>query len=168
LSLVIRDSCDVLLSGMVLAYDPFQLAAPCWKVRVLPSLPPEYRRISIEELTNMSLRPVPVAEAPARLKGNLMSSNVDFNIVLGAIRNPENKGKALIVTLEDVMWTSQKNGTPAYPKPEVAFANLLRRYFEREKLAITAYQSGKMEVTVRPMNQTEIAHAKSKKVVIAA
>lgn len=148
------------------ASDPFQLAAPCWSVRVLPSLPPEHRHISIEELnTYMPIRVVPAAEAPSRLRGSKMSTNSDYNDVLTALKDPSlKKDTALVVNMASPSWTERKDGKPVYEKPEVSFAYTLRRYFEGQKLPLIAYQSGKMEVTIRRKTAAEqVVHTRQRK-----
>lgn len=106
----------------------------------------------------MTIRTVEVKDAPVRLKGSKMNSNADYNAVVEALRNPANKDKAIVVSLEDPSWASK-------PKPEIAFAYTLRRFFAVQKINYTAYQSGPKEVTVRAMSALEKASAtrKSKK-----
>jgi hypothetical protein len=129
--------------------DPFQLAAPCWRNRVFYQLPPETVEITIEERTRMALKIVDFQEAPRRLKGGSgPASKTEYTEVMQAIRDPKNKGKAFIVTLGDE-WKDVK-------KPEVAMGYALRRYFSDQKVHWTAYQSGKMEVTVRAMTKAEV------------
>jgi hypothetical protein len=145
---------DRLERERLLSSDPFQLAAPCWQVRVIPSLPPEYRRISIEELNTMPIKTVEFAEAPRRLKGGSgPSSTTEYTEIMQALRDPKNKGKAFIVTLGDE-WKDK-------PKPEIAFAYALRRYFTLESVNWTAYQSGKNEVTVRSLTTAEMKRKES-------
>jgi hypothetical protein len=160
--LSVHSNADMLVRDFILSYDQFQLALPCWNRRVTQLLPPEHRRISIQELNNMALRIIPVEHAPIRTNSSRMNSNADFNAVLDAVKNTANRGKAFVVSMEDPAWTTVKNGKPVYPKPEIAFAYTLRRWFEKHQLAIVAYQSGKMEVTVRAMTSTEITNTKRK------
>ena len=113
----------------------------------------------------MPIRIVPVTEAPARLHVRA-SLNQDFQDVLSAIKDPANKGRAIVVTLGDPIWTTLRkkddNGNltnePKFPKPAVALSNQLRRHFQDASLNIAVYQSGPMEVTVRAMTQSEIAN----------
>lgn len=107
----------------------------------------------------MAIRTVAVSEAPQRQRGSRLTINQDVNDVLDAIKNPANKGKAIIVTMSDPSWTAVKDGKPIYVKPETAFAYYLRRRFAADKLGIVAYQSARMEVTVRAMTAAEIHDA---------
>ena len=129
------------------ANDPFVHAAPCWQVRVYWTLPPEVMKLTVTELeehTTMPLRIVTETDAPVRLKGgNGPASSSDYHEVLTAMKTLP-PGKALVVTLGDQRFT--KNDAK---QPEVKFASALRRYFQDNGLSATAYQSGKLEVTVR-------------------
>jgi len=104
----------------------------------------------------MPVKVVEFAEAPRRLKTRgTVGSSQDYTDVMREIRNPANKGKAFIVTLDAKQFESVK-------KPEISFAYTLRRYFEKEGTAWTAYQSGKLEVTVRSLTKAE-AEARGKR-----
>jgi hypothetical protein len=101
----------------------------------------------------MAIKVVAVTEAPSRLHGKV-SHNQDFADVMAAIKNdatnPTKKATALVVTMSDPSWTSKnEKGEPKYDKPEVTFAGVLRRHFTAAGLTLTAYQSGKMEVTIK-------------------
>lgn len=130
--------------------DPFQLAAPCWRNHVFYQLPPEVVRLTIEELNRMPIKVVNVTEAPSRLKGNRMLSNPDYAEIMEALRNPANKGKAIIVDMTPTAWAGRE-------KPEVVLAYTIRRYFEGQSVQATAFQSGKMQVTIRAKNAAELA-----------
>jgi hypothetical protein len=98
----------------------------------------------------MAIRVVPVTEAPTRLRGSKMAANQDYNDVLTAIRDPKLKqDSAIVVDMTDKAWTEIKDNKPVYEKPEVSFAYSLRRFFEDNFPALTAFQSGKMQVTIR-------------------
>jgi hypothetical protein len=104
----------------------------------------------------MALKVVDYQEAPRRLKGGSgPSSKTEYTEVMQAIRDPKNKGKAFVVTLG--------NEWEKVTKPEVVLAMSLRRYFTVEKVAWTAYQSGKNEVTVRQMSKAELDAKNAKK-----
>jgi hypothetical protein len=136
--------------------DPFQLAAPCWRNRVFYQLPPKTVEIRIEEINRMAIKIVEYSEAPRRLKGGTgPSSKTEYTEVMQAVRDPKNKGKAFVVTL-GTEWEGVK-------KAEIVFAMSLRRYFTVEKVAWTAYQSGKNEVTVRQMSKAELDAKTTKK-----
>jgi hypothetical protein len=159
-TIAFRATGDIQLCAAILSRDPFQFALPCWNRYTTQLLPPQTRRISIEEFDAMPIRTVPVTEAPARLHVRA-SLNQDFQDVLSAIKDPANKGRAIVVTLGDPSWTTALNrdkSGPKYPKPAVALANQLRRHFQDASLNIAVYQSGPMEVTVRAMTQSEIAN----------
>ncbi len=105
----------------------------------------------------MPIRVVPAAEAPSRLRGSKMSTNSDYNEVLTALKDPNlKKGMAIVVNMAAPQWTERKDNKPVYEKPEVSFAYTLRRFFEGQKLPLIAYQSGKMEVTIRAKTQAEM------------
>lgn len=160
--LTVRTVADQRVCEWLLRYDPFQLAPPCFVYR--PVLPPEYRRISIEEVNSMPIRVVPVTEAPSRLKGSKMLSNADYNDVLTALKDPQlKKDSAIVVNMVAPQWTERRDNKPVYEKPEVAFAYTLRRYFESQSLPLIAYQSGKMEVTVRRKTPAEsVVHTRKR------
>jgi hypothetical protein len=148
--------------------DPFVLSIPCWKAKVLPQLPPELpNKISRSEMVNrekfqqqiqerdrMAIRTIEASKAPARMfvRGGI-SSKTDYVELLGALNNlkPE---QAAIVDMELKDWV-KSDGTPM-DKPEIVFANSLRRRFEMAGLPITAYMSGKAQVTVRRLTAMEI------------
>jgi hypothetical protein len=48
-------------------------------------------------------------------------------------------------------------------KPETKFGYTLRRYFEQKGLDITAYQSGKLEVTIRKATALDKRNSKKSK-----
>jgi len=109
-----------------------------------------------KEKYRMAIRTVEVKDAPVRLKGSKMNSNADYNAVLEALKNPANKGKAIVVSMEDPQWAGK-------PKPEIMFAYTLRRFFAAQGASYTAYQSGPKEVTVRQMTAGEQAGSTRKK-----
>jgi hypothetical protein len=135
---------DLKVYGFIQANDPFYLGTlPCWMSRVWPLLPPEVVKISVEELNRMPIKVVEEKEAPARAhKRGVVSGTKDYNEVMQALRLPAKPGSAMVVTMTESEWATVK-------KPEVSFAYSLRRYFESKGLALTAYQSGKLEVTIR-------------------
>jgi hypothetical protein len=101
----------------------------------------------------MAIKTVTLEQAPARMHGRV-SSNVDYQAVMGALSNaatnPVKMKCAIVVDMEDLVWGKRnEKGEALYPKPEVTFAYTLRRYFEANALPLTAYQSGKMQVTIR-------------------
>lgn len=162
------NSDDVRLRDAITQYgDPFTYAPPCWTVRILYQLPDEFVSISItERKQHMALRTVKIEEAPQRLKSSFATTNTDMADVMAALGNPNTdpmKMKvALVVDMSDAGWTAQKDGKPRFPKPEVALAYALRRRFEALGVALTAYQSGKMQVTVRRKTAVEMQPKKKK------
>ena len=130
--------------------DPFQLATPCWRVRQF-LLPPEATPISIEEIKqHMPIKVVEEKLAPSRLsKGGTVTMSSDFNDVMLAMRDAK-QGQAIIVTLADPNLLKEE-------KPENKFAYALRRMFASKGLPHIAYQSGKLEVTIRKPTPAEVA-----------
>jgi hypothetical protein len=133
--------------------DPFQLAPPVWKHYTSFLLPPETVTITIEERKRMPIKAVSLEQAPPPMHGKV-SHNQDYVDVMAAIRNdatsPIKKQTALVVVMADPSWSSKNDkGEPKYDKPEVVFAGVLRRHFVADGLPLTAYASGKMEVTVK-------------------
>ena len=146
---VLKDE-DARLSHGVRDFDPFQQPTqPCWQRRVWPQLPPETINTIVtistkEVLHRMALRIIKESEAPAQAsKRGTIGRTQEYSDVMKALRSIK-PGEALIVTLESKEFT---DGT--IKKPELTFAYAFRRYFADEKVPYTAYQSGKMEVTVR-------------------
>lgn len=149
--------------------DPFQLAAPYWKTRVYHLLPPETQTTVVrlspaEELHHMAIRTVAATAAPPRVfvRGGI-SSKQDYIDLLTAL-NTVKPDQALIVDMDAKAWVDA-SGQPI-KKPEVVFANSLRRRFEASALPITAYMSGALQVTVRrltALEQKERAASKGKR-----
>lgn len=132
-------------------------------VRVWYQLPPEtyvdyaaekrYQTRKDKE-TIMAIRTVEATQAPARLfKRGGISSKQDYIDLLAALNNAK-PNQAFIVDMDPKDWVDDK-GAPM-SKPEVTFANSLRRRFEAGGLAITAYMSGKNQITVRRLTALEI------------
>jgi len=139
--------------------DPFQLAPPVWQHYTMFLLPPEMVKITIEERNRMGIKVVAVAEAPNPLHGKV-SSNQDYLDVMAAIKNPQHdptkKATALVVSMSDPSWSAKNDkGAAKFEKPEVVFAGLLRRHFTADGLFLTAYASGKMEVTIKKGEPTK-------------
>lgn len=103
----------------------------------------------------MAIRTVEASKAPARLhvRGGI-SSKSDYVEVLSALNNLK-ADQAIVVTMDPKAWVKE-DGTTPMDKAEVIFANSLRRRFEAAALTITAYQSGKGEITVRRLTAMEI------------
>lgn len=103
----------------------------------------------------MAIRTVSATAAPARLfvRGGI-SSKQDYIDILSALNTEKDASKAFIVDMDPKAWV-KSDGTPI-PKPEVVFANSLRRRFEASGLAITAYMSGSNQITVRRLTPLEI------------
>lgn len=101
----------------------------------------------------MAIRTVVATAAPPRLyvRGGISSKN-DYVELLTALGTAK-PDQALIVDMELKDWVNSE-GTPL-DKPEVLFANSLRRRFEMSGLAVTAYMSGKAQVTVRRLTALE-------------
>jgi len=136
-------------------------------VRTWYQLPSEIVRISIEESKRyMALRAVDLKDAPQKLKSSFATTNQDVADVMNALSNPNTdptkKTVAFIVDMADPGWTATKDGAAKYPKPENAFTYSLRRRFEALGLPLTAYQSGKMQITVRRKTTIELAPKKKK------
>lgn len=156
--------------------DPFVLGPPCWMVRVYPQLPAEpptripaseitrrdQERVRELERTRMAIRTVTIDQAPARLhvRGGI-SSKQDYIEILQAINNAKDPKQAFIVDMDPAIWVDE-HGKPM-EKPEVVFANSLRRRFEASALPITAYQSGKLQITVRRFTALELKEKESGK-----
>ena len=151
--ITVRHAVDVAEVKRLQLTDPFQLAPPAWQHCTTFLLPPETVKINVGEIQRMAIKAVPVDQAPSRLHGKV-SHNQDFADVMAAIKNdatnPVKKATALVVSMSDPSWMAKnEKGEPKYEKPEVTFAGVLRRHFTAAKLSLTAYQSGKMEVTVK-------------------
>lgn len=102
----------------------------------------------------MPIKVVPVQEAPNRMHGKV-SHNQDYMDVMTALKTAKT-GEAIVVSMADPSWfTKNEKQERKYPKPEVAFAYMLRRHFATSSLPLTAYQSGKMEVTIRRQTPAE-------------
>lgn len=154
---------------LIRSRDPFQLAVPCYMRRVYHQLPPEtqttvVRLTSQKEIKQMAIRTVVATAAPSRLfvRGGISSKN-DYIELLTALGTAK-PDQALIVDMELKEWV-KPDGSPL-DKPEVLFANSLRRRFELSGLAVTAYMSGKGQVTVRrltALEQKERAAGKGKR-----
>jgi hypothetical protein len=136
------------------AVDPFQLAVPCYIRRVYHQLPPEtqttvVRLTPFEELKKlMAIRTVEATAAPARLfKRGGISSKADYIELLAAL-NTAKPTQAFIVDMDRAAWEGVN-------KPEVAFANNLRRRFEVMGVPITAYMSAPFQITVRRLTALE-------------
>jgi hypothetical protein len=157
--------------------DPFQLSAPCWRVRI--ELPPvtvttvvklspvdEVKKLITKEIGKlMAIRTVEATKAPARLfvRGGI-SSKADYVELLAALSNAK-PDQAFIVDMDPKAWVKEDGVTPL-DKPEVIFAGSLRRRFEASALPIIAYMSGKLQVTVRrltALEQKEKAAGKGKR-----
>jgi hypothetical protein len=145
----------------VFQHDPFILAAPCWRRRVILELPPEPPpRPTREQLEKaereriMAIRTVEASAAPQRLfiRGGI-SSKQDYVDLLQAL-NSADKSKAFVVDMDPKAWVKQDGS--AMDKPEVTFANSLRRRFDASGLPVTAYMSGTMQVTVRRLTAIEL------------
>jgi hypothetical protein len=135
------------------AVDPFQLAVPCYMRRVYHQLPPEtlttvVRLTPEQELHLMAIRTVEATAAPARLfKRGGISSKQDYIELLAAL-NGAKPTQAFIVDMDKAAWDGVK-------KPEVTFANNLRRRFEATGVPITAYMSAPYQITVRRLTALE-------------
>jgi hypothetical protein len=143
---------DVIHAGKLATVDPFQLAAPCYSIRVWHQLPPETINTSDvpkEKIHVMPIHTIEESKAPARLfvRGGI-SSKTDYMEVLAEL-NKNQKGVALVVDMDKTAWANVK-------KPEVTFANSLRRRFEMSGLALTAYMSAPFQITVRKYTQLEL------------
>jgi hypothetical protein len=102
----------------------------------------------------MSVRVVEFSEAPRPMRG-LSGPRImpEYAEVMAAIRDPKNATKAIVVTIDTA--SLENVGDTIKKRPEVGFAYALRRYFTETKSNWTAYQSGKMEITVRRMTKAE-------------
>lgn len=158
---------DLNLADMVRSYDPFQLSALRLH-QVWAMLPPEtLNTIPLVEpnrtleRTLMAIRTVEATAAPQRLfKRGGISSKQDYIDLLAALNNAK-PNQALIVDMDPKAWVDE-HGQPL-KKPEVIFANSLRRRFEMSGLAITAYMSGNLQVTVRRLTALEIKEKEANK-----
>jgi len=158
------DERDVKTVEFIKRNDPFQHA--CLSLRqVWFMLPPELTKIvitddlqrRIEENKLMALKVVDVAAAPDKMfKRGQISQTSDYIEVMAALKTTT-KSQAIVVQLSDPKFTEVKDGKPVIPKPETAFGYSLRRHFEDKGLPLVAYQSGKMQVTIRHMTATEQA-----------
>lgn len=142
--LTVADEHDLQMAKLVKLHDPFQLATPCWLVRSWYQLPNEVVKITIEDKNRMPIKVVAENEAPVQsVRRGILTNTNEYSEVLTALRTLQ-PGKALVVTLESPVF---KEG--AIKKGEMAFAQAFRRYFATEKLPMTAYASGKLEVTIK-------------------
>lgn len=151
--ITVRHADDVLMSGLIASSDPFQLAPPFYVVRPILPLPVVGTLVSHqskEDYRIMPVKAVAFTEAPQRLYARgTINQTQDYSDVQAAIRDPQNKGKAFIVTMTPGDWKDVE-------KPETVFSQKLRRGFDVAGTNWTAYQSAKMEITVRPMSQAEV------------
>src|SRR5271156_4824595 len=150
---------DVVDRDRLALSDPFQLAPPVWKHYTMFLLPLETVKITIEERNRMGVKVVAVTEAPNPMHGKI-SHNQDFAEIMAAIKNPATdptkKATALVVSMSDPSWSAKNDkGAVKYEKPEVVFAGVLRRHFTADGISLTAYASGKMEVTVKKGEPTK-------------
>lgn len=102
----------------------------------------------------MAVQTVPAASAPARLfvRGGI-SSKSDYIDLLNAVNQSKDPNVAFVVDMDPKAWV--KPDGSVLDKPEVVFANSLRRRFEASALPITAYMSGNMQITVRRLSALE-------------
>jgi hypothetical protein len=145
----IVDNGDVVLAERIKLFDPFQLATTrLWEVRNL--LPPEriictLTREQLEKIDKekiMAIKLIAETEAPLRVnKKGSVTASTEYSEVMEALRTIK-PGQAIVVKLESKELQSAK-------KPEIAFSYALRRFFEARSVNYTAYQSGKMEVTIK-------------------
>src|SRR5271157_1374586 len=157
--ITVTSSADVDDRDRLALSDPFQLAPPVWQHYTMFLLPPERVQITIKERNTMGIKVVAVTEAPSPLHGKV-SNNQDYLDVMAAIKNPATdptkKATALVVSMLDPSWsTKDDKGEAKFKKPEVVFAGLLRRHFTADGLSLTAYASGKMEVTIKKGEPTK-------------
>ena len=162
--ITVTSSEDVADRDRLALSDPFQLAPPVWQHYTMFLLPPEMVQITIEERNRMGIKVVAVTEAPNPMHGKV-SSNQDYLEVMSFIKNPATdptktdptkKAIALVVTMSDPSWSAKNDkGAAKFEKPGVVFAGLLRRHFTADGLALTAYASGKMEVTIKKGEPTK-------------
>ena len=149
---------DMQLATMIAAADPHANGVPCWSS--LFRLPAEaydytalrayHTRRDKEIITNMAIRVVEEKAAPARMFARgTVSTKADYADAMTAI-NSAAKGQAIIVDMDVKAWVDDK-GAPI-ERAETLFASNLRRYFEGKGLPLTAYQSGKMQITIRRRN----------------
>lgn len=103
----------------------------------------------------MPVKVIDVTKAPARMfvRGGI-SSKSDYVELLGVL-NTLKPDQAATVDMDPKAWVKE-DGTTPMDKPEITFANSLRRRFEASGLPITAYMSGKLQVTVRRLTALEI------------
>src|SRR5271163_2857117 len=157
--ITVTSAADVAGRDRLALSDPFQLAPPVWQQYTMFLLPPEMVQITIEERNRMGIKVVAATEAPNPLHRKV-SSNQDYLDVMAAIKNPQTaptkNATALVVTMSDPSWSAKNDkGAAKFEKPEVVFAGLLRRHFTADGLALTAYASGKMEVTIKKGEPTK-------------
>lgn len=158
---------DVAMCSKLYAVDPFlQFSCPCWMTRVsfmiaewegsIINMRPTRQQLEKRDKDKiMAIRTVAAAQAPARLfiRGGISSKQdyIDILQALGSLKADQ----AAIVDMDAKAWV-KSDGSGPMDKPEVTFANSLRRRFEQGGLNITAYQSGTMQVTVRRLTALEI------------
>jgi hypothetical protein len=156
------------LCGKIYAADIFvQFTCPCWMTRVALMLPPETvntKDVPKEKIHTMPIRTMEASRAPARMfvRGGI-SSKSDYVELLATLNNLK-PDFAAVVDMDPKSWVKD-DGTPM-DKPEITFANSLRRRFEVGGMPITAYMSGKLQVTVRrltALEQKERASGKGKR-----
>lgn len=149
---------DDRMCSMLTASDPFlEFTCPCWMTRVWFMLPPETintKNVPKEKVQIMPIRTVEATKAPARMfvRGGI-SSKSDYVELLAALNNLK-PDQAAVVDMDPKSWVKE-DGTPM-DKPEITFANSLRRRFEASGLQVTAYMSGKMQITVRRLTPLEL------------
>jgi hypothetical protein len=104
----------------------------------------------------MTIRMIAEAEAPKRLHVRAGSSlSAEYYEAVETL-NKLPAGKAFVVTLTSEQFTKRPADVEEKKwKPEVMFAYSLRRFCMTQGVAVTAYQSGKLEVTVRRMTKEE-------------
>jgi hypothetical protein len=162
--LTVLDNGDCIIRERIAVLDPFQLATlplrevwnklPCETVSTVTAA--EIKKRDEDKL--MAIRQVLETEAPIRLhRRSGISSSKEFDEVLTALRSTP-KDKALVVTLE-----SKELLSGEVKKPEVTLANTLRRYFMKNGIMATAYQSAKNEVTIRHASAAPKTRPRGKK-----
>jgi hypothetical protein len=162
--ITVTSDIDVVERDRIAIVDPFQLASPCWRVRVIPQLPLEVvvnyadqKRIQtiIDKEKIMGIRIVAEAQAPQRMfSRGVVANKQDYADVLNALPNMK-AGQSIIVDMDPKAWEGIK-------KPETTFGFALRRMFESKGLGITAYQSAKMQVTIRKANPLDATKKRKK------
>jgi hypothetical protein len=149
------DDRDVTEMERLKVTDPFQLATPAFIASPMFAIA-DWLKLQTE-VVHMAVKVVPEAQAPVRMHHrSALANTAEWRDVMNAVKSAK-EGQAIIVTLEDEQFKPTKKtiadgkrkGQEVTTKPEVAFAYALRRYFTANGLPVTAYQSGKGEVTIR-------------------